>query len=309
MAALDALLDGPRAQGAFLLKAVFAGTWSITIEDEAPLSVVVVAQGGASLSGPEGRYEVSAGDVIVARGADSYVVADSAATPPDIRILPGQVCVDPTGAILSESMSLGVRTWGNTRESSSATVMLIGTYERETSLGALLLSHLPATCVLHEFDPVLVDLLRQELDADRAGQSAVLDRLLDLVLVTALRSLLADSPVLPGDPYVAEALRAIEEHPEHAWTVAALGDHVGLSRSSLARRFSQAVGEPPLSYLTRWRLALAADLLADSDLTLASIATRVGYANPFALSSAFKRSRGVSPQRFRASARTLEMSS
>ena len=235
----------------------------------------------------------------MARGPATYRVADSAATPPDIRILPGQVCIDPSGAILAEAMSLGVRTWGNTREP-DATVMLIGTYEQETSVGALLLSRLPESVVLHEFDPALVEMLGRELVGDQAGQSAVLDRLLDLVVVQAMRSILESSAALPPDPSIAAALRAIEEHPEHPWTVESLGAHVGVSRATLARRFRQQVGEPPLAYLTRWRVALAADLLVGTDLTLAAIAARVGYANAFALSAAFKRARGLPPSMHRA---------
>ena len=116
MTSLDALLDGPRAQRAFLLKAVFAGTWSITVEDRAPLSLVVMARGNATFLDRSGTHSLAPGDVIVARGPATYRVADSAATPPDIRILPGQVCIDPSGAILAEAMSLGVRTWGNTHD-------------------------------------------------------------------------------------------------------------------------------------------------------------------------------------------------
>jgi AraC-like DNA-binding protein len=91
----------------------------------------------------------------------------------------------------------------------------------------------------------------------------------------------------------------MEQHPELPWTVAGLGEQVGLSRAALARRFTEQVGEPPLAYLTRWRLALAADLLVGTDLTLSAIAARVGYANPFALSAAFKRLHGTSPTSFR----------
>ena len=298
MSSLDALLDGPRAQSAFLLKAMFTGTWSITVEDEAPLTVVVVARGAATFTDGGGPRRVGPGDVILARGPDHYVIADSADTAPDIRILPGNVCVDPNGAILAETMSLGVRTWGNTR-AADATVLLIGTYERETSIGSLLLSRMPRTAVLPAFDPTLVAMLSDELTNDEAGQSAVLDRLLDLVLVKALRSVLEPAD-RPGDPWVTAALRAMEEHPEHPWTIELLGRNVGLSRAALARRFSQYVGESPLSYLTRWRLALAADLLAGSDLTLAAIAGRVGYANAFALSTAFKRVHGIAPSHYRA---------
>ncbi|MBO9524423.1 MAG: AraC family transcriptional regulator [Nocardioidaceae bacterium] len=299
MAAIDALLDGPRAQRAFLLKAMFEGAWSITIEDEAPLSVVVLAQGSAVFTGSDGvAHQLGPGDVVLARGPAPYVFADAADRPADIRILPGQVCVDPHGQVLPEDMFIGVRTWGNTR-SPDATVMLIGTYERETSVGALLLSRLPASVVLHGFDPALTTLLATELSSEEAGHSVVLDRLLDLVVVTALRDVLATGPARPADETVARALAAIEERPELPWTVESLGAHVGLSRAALARRFGQHVGEPPLTYLTRWRLALAADLLAGSDLPLAAIATRVGYASPFALSAAFKRAHGMAPATFR----------
>ena len=115
-----------------------------------------------------------------------------------------------------------------------------------------------------------------------------------------MRSLLESSAALPPDASIDAALRAIEEHPEHPWTVESLGAHVGVSRATLARRFRKHVGEPPLAYLTRWRVALAADLLVATDLTFAAIAARVGYANAFALSAAFKRARGVPPSMHRA---------
>lgn len=298
MTALDYLLDGPRAQRAFVLKAVFEGTWSITVEDRAPLTLIVMARGEATFTGSAGSHRIVAGDVVLARGPASYAIADSADTPADIRVLPGQVCVDPNGVILAEEMALGVNTWGNTR-SADATVMLIGTYQRETSVGALLLTRLPESVILHDFDSSLIDMLSRELGDDAAGQEVVLDRMLDLVVVHAVRSVLASLPT-PSDAAVSRALRAMEAHPEHPWTVQSLGAHVGLSRAALARRFARHVGEAPLSYLTRWRLAVAADLVAGTDLTLAAIATRVGYANPFALSAAFKRVHGVPPARYRA---------
>jgi AraC-like DNA-binding protein len=81
--------------------------------------------------------------------------------------------------------------------------------------------------------------------------------------------------------------------------VATLASATGVSRAALARRFTELVGEPPMTYLTSWRLALAADLLRDTDATIGSIARQVGYSSPFALSSAFKRVRGISPQQYR----------
>ena len=87
--------------------------------------------------------------------------------------------------------------------------------------------------------------------------------------------------------------------PAQPWTVAALAERVGVSRAAFARRFTTLVGEPPMSYLTGWRIALAADL-RESDDTTESIARRVGYADAFGFSVAFKRLRGVTPTGHRA---------
>ena len=88
----------------------------------------------------------------------------------------------------------------------------------------------------------------------------------------------------------------MQHHPEHPWTVAELAAAGGVSRAAFARRFTDVVGEPPMTFLTGWRLALAADLLREPGATLATVARQVGYSTPFALSTAFKRAYGVSPR-------------
>ena len=304
MDALAGLLDGPRAHGAFLLKAVFTPPWSIRVEDEAPLSIVVLLSGQAVFTGSRGPVTLAPGDLVLARGPSPYTLADDAGTPEDIRILPGQVCVDPSNHLLEQSMTLGVRTWGNS--GTGETVMLIGTYERATEVGARVLSRLPPDVVLRGLDSPLVGLLASEVSHDAPGQAAVLDRLLDLLVVTSLREVFASASdhapawyAATADPVVGRAVGLVHHHPERAWTVATLAHACGVSRATFARRFTALVGEPPMTFLTSWRLALAADLLADPDHTLARVATRVGYADAFALSTAFKRVHGVSPTQYR----------
>ncbi len=203
-------------------------------------------------------------------------------------------------------LDLGVRTWGNS--ATGSTTMLVGTYQMSGEVGRRLLAALPTLAVLsHDIceSPVLA-LLDDEIDKDRPGQEVVLDRLLDLLLVGVLRAWFsrpdADAPawyLAHGDPVVGRALRLLHEYPNHQWTVASLAEAVGASRAALARRFTDLVGEPPMAYLTGWRLALAADLLRDTDETIGTIARKVGYGSPFALSAAFKRVRGVSPDQHR----------
>jgi AraC-like DNA-binding protein len=107
-----------------------------------------------------------------------------------------------------------------------------------------------------------------------------------------------------SDPVVGEALRQIDHAPQQPWTVQSLAGAAGVSRATLARRFSELVGESPMTFLTGQRIALAADLLGEPQATLESVARQVGYASPYALSTAFKRLRGVSPQQYRAGARS-----
>jgi len=203
----------------------------------------------------------------------------------------------------------GVRTWGNAPD--GATVMLTGTYELEGEVSRRLLRALPMRLIVRgaDWDQPLVPLLADEIVKDQPGQEAVLDRLLDLLLIAALRAWFArPDGAAPGwyrahaDPIVGPALRMLHHNPGEPWTVARLAHEIGVSRAALARRFNTLVGEPPMTFLTRWRIALAADLLREPGATLAAVADQVGYASPFALSAAFKRVRGVSPQAYRARA-------
>jgi AraC-like DNA-binding protein len=151
--------------------------------------------------------------------------------------------------------------------------------------------------------------LAEEIVKDEPGQAAVLDRLLDLLLVAVLRAWFSQHQAqapgwyrAQGDPVVGRALRMLQNSPAQPWTVATLAREIGVSRAALARRFAELVGEPPMTFLTAWRLTLAADLLREPDATISAVARQVGYSSPFALSTAFKRVRGVSPKEHRAAA-------
>lgn len=319
MDALAGLLDGPRARGAFLLRAVLDPPWSLRIQDRAPLALVAVTRGEAwVLPDDDEPMRVRAGDVAVFRGPDPYTVADDPSTPPQVIIHPGERCTTLYGEDLTESMGLGVRTWGNRAEqdmSGAGSVMLVGSYPATGEITDRLLRALPPVLVIPAgtWDSPLVPLLADEITKDEQGQSALLDRLLDLLLIAVLRRWFADrQDRAPGwyrataDPVVGRALRLLHDNPAYPWTVATLATKTGVSRAALARRFTTLVGEPPMAYLTTWRLALAADLLREPDATVASVARQVGYGTAFALSAAFKRVRGLSPQAYRA-AKPLEI--
>jgi AraC-like DNA-binding protein len=307
--AVVGLLDGVRARGAFVLRLMLDPPWSMSIRDEAPLALICQTHGTAAIVGEDsGTVWLGPGDVALTRGTEHYVFADDPATRPTVVIHPGQRCTTLSGEDLRFEMSLGVRTWGNSADGSTRSV--ICAYEGHSEVSARLLDVLPTVLVLraHEWDTPLIDLLTAEAGHDGSGQEVYLDRLLDLLLIALLRTWFDRDDNAPTwwhaehDPVVGPALRLIYNNPAHPWTVANLAAAVGSSRAVFARRFTEQVGEPPIAFLTGWRLALAADLLRSSQATIAAVARQVGYSTPFALSSAFKRAYGVSPNTHRATA-------
>ena len=226
--------------------------WSLRIQDEAPLTLVAVVRGNAWVVPDDGDAErIVAGNVAILRGPNPYTFADDPATSPQVVIHPGQVCTTIDGEDLAQRMDLSVRTWGNDPDGS--TVMLTGTYEMHSGVGRRLLRSLPQLVVLREGTEELpvISLLNQEISKEEPGQEAVLDRLLDLLLIAVLRSWFsrpeADAPDwyrAYGDPLVGPAVRMLQDNPARPWTVASLANEVGVSRATLARRFTELVGVP-----------------------------------------------------------------
>ena len=307
MDVLTSLLNGPRANSAFLLKSVLDSPWSLRIQDEAPLTIVTVLTGVAWLmmDGREPTY-LQPGGVAIVRGPGHYTLADDPLRTPTVIVHPGQLTTNIEGDELCQAMDLGLRTWG-TSPAGSVT-MVTGTYQTPTEISRLLLEALPPVIVIPEadWDSPFLQSLANEMAKDQVGQEVVLDRLLDLVVVAALRKWIgraeSESPGELGsrhDPVVQTALELVHRDPARGWTVATLAAETGVSRAAFARRFSDVMGMPPMAYLTEWRLALAADSLRDPRKTISAVAREVGYGSAFALSTAFKRIRGVSPHHYR----------
>lgn len=189
-------------------------------------------------------------------------------------------------------------------DSGAEVQLLIGHCKFGSPDAELLLSLLP-DLVHVRGDPrlaTLVKLVRDESRAQRPAREVVLARLLEVLLIEALRS--TQTATAPGlvrglaDARLALALREMHERPEKTWTVAQLAETAALSRSAFFERFSRAVGIAPMEYLLSWRMALAKNLLRRKVGGIAQVAERVGYSSASAFSVAFARHVGVSPSQF-----------
>ncbi|WP_228974577.1 AraC family transcriptional regulator [Streptomyces sp. DH12] len=306
--ALSGLLQDVRAQGALFDQSVLNPPWSLRFLDGAPLSLLTMLSGDAWLTADGAEAQpLRQGDVAIVTGPGPYTVADAPQTPPMALLGEGYRCTTPDGAlILGDTLPM----CGPGADGSGA-VLLKSTYPVRGHVSERVLTALPRLALV----PAGADghlplaMIVHELRADTPGRQVILDRLLDLLLLSALRAWFdrsdAHAPAwyrAHRDPVIGAALRLIHGDPARPWTVASLAAAAGMSRARFARRFHEVVGRPPMAYLTEWRISRAADLLATTDATVDAISRQVGYANAYALSTAFKRTLGVRPTEHRARA-------
>ena len=183
--------------------------------------------------------------------------------------------------------------------------MLVGHCSFDSPDAALLVSLLPQLVHVRGEQRLatLVKLVGEESRAQRPAREVILARLLEVVLIEAMRSA-AGTSASPGlvrglaDPRLALALRAMHEHPARAWTIVELASEAALSRSAFFERFNRTVGMAPMAYLLTWRMAQAKHLLRKDENSVADIAERVGYSSASTFSIAFTRHVGQSPSRY-----------
>jgi AraC-like DNA-binding protein len=249
-----------------------------------------------------------AGFHVVVRGSGWLLTANG----DPVQLGPGDVVLLPAGHghVLSDSREAArpVPFESAVADPSGSVELLCGKYRLDRRRTHPLLAalpdvvHLPAHLGDHSHLRGALDLLAAETTARRPGRDAALAGLLDLLLVYMIRAWFDDHghlgwPRALRDPAVTAVLEAMHGAPGRSWRIEDLAAEAGLSRTTLTRKFTDLVGEAPMTYLTHWRMTLAARLLGETDLGLAAIGRRVGYASPFAFSHAFKREFGVAPGR------------
>ncbi|MGW0080446.1 AraC family transcriptional regulator [Streptomyces sp. NPDC003393] len=247
------------------------------------------------------------GDVVLLPHGTGHVLADAPAGPETVaRATPFEQVREQVGRQAAGSPPEG-----------PVVELLCGKYRLDRRRVHPLMAELPEVVHLpHRVggDPELraaVDLLAREVDERRPGSGLALPSLLDILLIYLVRAWTDRAatgawPAVLSDPVTAAALRALHADPAAAWTNDRLAAEAGVSRATLARRFTALVGRPPMAYLTWWRLTLAATRLRDSDASLTTLARETGYGSPYALSHAFSREFGVTPGRYRAKERTAD---
>ncbi|MFJ3303460.1 AraC family transcriptional regulator [Streptomyces sp. NPDC086549] len=278
-----------------------SGSWCVRLSPYEGAGFHVVLSGSCRLL-PDGGGEpvaLGTGDVVLLPHGAGHVLADGPVGASDVA----------RAVRFEEVRDTDVRNRGGGRE----VELLCGKYRLDRSRVHPLMAELPEVVHLpnrvggHPELRAAVDLLARELDDRRPGSCLALPSLLDLLLIYMVRAWMTEArtgvwPKALTDPVTTTALRALHTTPAAPWTNASLATEAGVSRATLARRFTALVGRPPMAYLTWWRLTLAATRLRDTDVPLATVARETGYGSPYALSHAFSREFGVTPGRYRTGA-------
>jgi AraC-like DNA-binding protein len=323
MDALSEVLKAINLDSAFFYNAEFTSPWSF----REPRSDVVAphfAPGGghviiyhlliegrcvASLEGENG-IEISSGDIVIFPHGDAHILNNGATKTVDLE------------SRLHEIMAQGLKL-ARAGGGGEMTKLICGYMSCDPQLSSALLAGLPPVLRV----PIRDDAGGQWLEntirfsvgqAGTAGlgQAAVLSKLSEVLFVETIRRYIAQLPPeetgwLAGarDPEIGRALALLHGDPAKPWTIAMLARETGISRSVLAERFRHYLNEPPMSYLTRWRLLLAARMLKSTSRGVADIAADVGYESEAAFNRAFKRQFNLPPARFRDAARRSAISS
>lgn len=270
-----------------------AGQWGVRYAAFEQPSFCTVLEGRCLLK-VDGQDEITlqAGDFVLMPATPGFVMSGFEPVVPE-QINP-KTMASPTGEIR------------HGRRGGRPDVRMLGGYFLFDSPDApLLVSLLPALLHLRGVErlSVLVQLVRDESVVQRPGREHVLVRLVEILLVEALRAAPetgAPAGLLRGlaDARLSVAMRLMHGDPSRSWTVEELAKKAALSRSAFFERFVRAVGLPPMAYLLAWRMALAKDLLRMGDVAVATVAERVGYASTSTFSTAFSRYVGQPPSRF-----------
>jgi AraC-like DNA-binding protein len=300
MDALSQLLHSLRLRASFLAAWNLGAPWGMAFAPTGAARFHHVESGSMWLiTNRRRRILVERGDLVVVFDGGGHRLGDRPETP-----------ARPIEELAAIAAASGVHRHGGL---GPKTQIVCGNFivdERDSLAGSLqrlpALVHLRAgTAPLRAITQTL-DLLAQELRGEEPGAEHAAALLTETLFVHVIRAVLADGE--PGlaswleglrDPLVAAALAVIHAEPHKAWSVATLARVVGASRSVLAGRFASRLGVPPMTYLAKWRLQLAARWLRDGELPIGDIVERVGYASAAAFHRAFKRTYGVAPSLYR----------
>ncbi len=302
MEVLTSVLNSMRLSGEVLCRFELTAPWGISVPRVAGAAFHVIDRGSCWLRFKDGSdlIPLAGGDLVVFSKGREHEIVDA----PQSLSLPFEelICSREQDSLLLYHGGGG-----------TPTTIICGVFNFQEGRDHALLSLLPPMIHIKgdeghavQWLDITLKFMAAEAASSRPGAETIVDRLTDILFVQAIRAWIDSYTegtrgwlAALSDPQISTALRHIHESPGQRWTVASLAAVVGLSRSAFSARFASLVGDPPLQYLTAWRMRLAANWLTDTDLSISEISDRVSYQSEDPFNRAFRRHVGMSPGRYR----------
>lgn len=310
MDVLSEIFSSIRIDGSVLAEIQCGGDWGIDMEPGEGIPFYYVIEGQCWLLSGTSPTVLSKGDLVVAMHWPPHALASS----PNARLQTVREFVTSNQSQFWTGGTLDRPNILNAGNGEKNVTILSGVFSLKGRGAATLIDQLPSLMHLGVQDQNLAPQLKMALEfihyesqATRPGYVAVASRLMDLLFIQLLRSAITQPKVPIGllaglaDPYICRALAAIHASPSTPWTVAILAREACLSRTTFAERFRQIVGMTPIQYVSRWRMTIAEDMLARSDLNIEGIRSQLGYGSSFVFARAFRAHSGLSPREYRRS--------
>ena len=311
MDVLTDVLDTMHVQSHVQFSMELTAPWGFKVPAKTDWALFFVVTRGScylEVEGVAAPVSLAGGDLVMLPHGNAYVLHDH----PDSTIVPIEGLVQ---GCPKHNAHLVFRHGGG----GSLTSMVAGHFVFERKVAKPFLSALPPVMLIHGEQGQMVPWLEAtlkwiavETNSKNHGAQIMVSRLTDILFIQILRAYISENAGREGecnakagwlralaDPSIGKAFELIHEKPDYPWTVAELASQVNMSRTAFSTRFSHLAGVPPLTYVTKWRMLKASDILRQGLATITETATRVGYESEASFSKAFKREMGVAPGTYR----------
>ncbi len=281
---LSGLLRQLRFRANVFFHSSYCGSWAVDTSGSGRSTFHLIASGNCYLHLPkqEQATPLSTGDLVVFPRDSKHRITDNA--------------------------EVEIKTQDDTCIAKETTALICGYFDFDDPQRNPIINALPDTVLVkgngNRVEPrlqVLIDLMKSEIESSITGSDVVVDKLSEILFIYALRSFISEKSPQSGilaalsNTYVARALEAIHDKPEHSWTVDKLANVAGLSRAAFSKHFSELMDQPPMTYVGEWRMQLANTALREGKKSMLDIAGSVGYSSEVAFRKAFKQITGITP--------------
>lgn len=297
---LTDVLNALQFKGKVFCYSKFTAPWAIRLgaKNYAHFHFFERGQGWVAIEGTRSETQVASGELVILPHGGAHILRDNRKSKP--------VEVDYLLKCRDDHI---LRHGGGGSETST----VCGAFTFQNQIGNPILSLLPKIVHVRKDQlrtrdslQALLTMLADEAQYPREGSASIIGHLTGIIFVQAVRAWIETQPQGQGgwlgalrDKQISSALNMIHQKPDEPWTISRLASEVGMSRSPFATKFTSLVGEPPLAYLTKWRMNLAAGYLKNHQMRIREIAERVGYKSQASFTNAFKRNFAVSPTEYK----------